>query len=173
MIEKRIQDLSNLYTEMKQRFRAIKLDVLDEENALEHIVFTDIKNYLTELLKILPKDVDIHFADRLTIRLWRNAPYCDKGGETLWTDIVIIDDTESKECMTFDESFHGLKFATYEEKAEYLRLNTLEFMCSHWKEIKSEILNQTVEQLNYYILRQLERIKDKQKKLQTFKNWRV
>ncbi len=173
MVEKGIQELCNLYTEMTKRFRAIKLDCLDAENDLEHTVFSDIQNYLTELLNILPKDVDIHYSDRLTIRLWRNAPYYDKGGETLWTSIVLIDDNEAKECMAFDENFHGLQFATYDSKVEYIRLNTLEFMCSDWQKIKKEILNQTAEQLNYYILRNLERIKSKQEKLQTFKDWRV
>lgn len=60
MVEKGIQELCNLYTEMTKRFRAIKLDCLDAENDLEHTVFSDIQNYLTELLNILPKDVDIH-----------------------------------------------------------------------------------------------------------------
>lgn len=173
MVERGIQELCNLYTEMKKRFRAIKLDCLDEENALEHIVFSDIKNYLTELLNIIPKDIDIHFADRLTIHLWKNAPYYSKDGDTLWTDIVLIDDVEAKECMAFDENFHSLQFVSFESKAEYLRLNTLEFMCSDWQEIKKSILNQTAEQLNYYILSQLERIKSKQEKLQTFKDWGI
>lgn len=173
MVEKGIQELCDLYKEMTKRFRAIKLDCLDMEDDLEHIVFSDIKNYLTELLNILPKDIDIHYADRLRIRLWRNAPYYDKGGETLWTGIVLIDDKEAKECMAFDENLHGLQFAAYDGKVEYLRLSTLEFMCSHWRKIKSEIFNQTAEQLNDYILRQLERIKNKQEKLQSFKDWRI
>lgn len=173
MIEKEIQQLCSLYTEMTKRFREIKFDGLDEENALEHVVFSDIGNYLTELLKALPRDVDIHYNNRLTIRLRHNAPYDDKNGNSLWADIVLIDDAEAKECMSFDENFHGLQFAAYDKKCEYLRLNTLEFMCSHWNEIKSEILNQTVEQLNYYVLRQLERIKSKQEKLQSFSDWRV
>lgn len=173
MIENGIQELCNLYAEMKKRFKTISIDCLDEENALEHIVFSDIKNYLAELLNIIPRDIDIYFADRLTIHLWRNAAYYDKGGTTLWTDIVLIDDVEAKDCMAFDENFHGLQFVSFESKAEYLRLNTLEFMCSNWQELKKAILNQTAEQLNYYILRQLERIKSKQEKLQTFKDWGI
>lgn len=173
MVEKGIQELCNLYTEMTKRFRAIRLDCLDEENALEHIVFSDIKNYLAEHLNIIPKDIDIHFADRLTIHLWKNAPYYDKDGKTMWTDIILIDDIEANECMSIDENFYGIQFVSFESKAEYLRLNTLEFMCSNWQEIKKTILNQIAEQLNYYILRKLERIKSKQEKLQTFKDWGI
>lgn len=173
MVEKSIQELCSLYTEMTKRFREIRLDVLDKEDALEHVVSSDIRDYLTELLKILPRDVDIHYNNRLTIRLWHNAPYSDKKGESLWTEIILIDDNEAKECMSFNENFHDLQFAAYDGKCEYLRLNTLEFMCSQWKEIKSEVLNQTAEQLNEYILRQLERIKRKKEKLQSFHDWRV
>ncbi len=173
MIELKIQELCSLYTEMTKRFGDIRLDCLDDENALEHVVFSDIRDYLTELLNVFPKDIDIHYGDRLTIHLWKHAPYSDKNGEHLWTDIVLIDDNEAKDCMAFDEDFHGLQFAAYDSKAEYMRLNTLEFICSNWPKIKGEILSQTAEQLNHYILRQLKRIKSKQEKLQAFREWRV
>lgn len=171
MVEKGIQELCSLYTEMTRRFRDIKLNLLDEENVLEHIVLDDMKAYLMELLAILPRDIDIHFSDRLVIRLWRNAPYYNRGGESLSANIILIDDAESAECMVVDENFQGLQFAACNGKTEYLRLGTLEFMCSNWKELKKSILNQTAEQLDDYILKQLERIKGKQEKLQAFKDW--
>lgn len=173
MVEKGIQELCSLYTETTKRFRDICTNLLDEEITLEHVVLNDIKDYLMELLAILPRDVDIHFSDRLTIRLWKNAYYQNESGESLSADIILVDDVMAEKCMVFDKNFQGLQFTACDVEAEYIRLNTLEYMCSNWQEIKKEILSQTAEQLGYYITKRLETIKSRHDRLNAFKDWRL
>lgn len=171
MVEKSIQELCNLYTEMTERFRAIRNDCFDEEDALERAVLSDIKDYLMGLLEILPRDVTVHFEDRLTIYFMQDATCQDYMGGIMHTDIVLVGDSMTYGCMSLDEKFYGMKFSGFEKKVEGFHLGTLEFMCANWREVKKAICHQVAETLDDYIQTRLRRVKGKAGRLKTFNDW--
>lgn len=171
MVEKRIQDLCNLYTEMTRRFREIREECFDEEDALERATLSDIKDYLMGLLEILPRDVTVHFEDRLTLYFLQDAACQDGMGGIIHTDIVLVGDSMTYGCMSLDEKFYSMKFSGFEKKVEGFHLGTLEFMCANWREVKKAICHQVAETLDDYIQTRLRRVKGKAERLKTFNDW--
>lgn len=173
MIKKTIQELCSLYTEMTERYSAIREECFDDEDALERAVLTDIKDYLMCLLDILPRDVTVHFDDRLTIYFMQDATCQDGMGGIMHTDIVLINDSMACQYMSFDERFYGMEFSGFEKKVEGFHLGTLEFMCANWREVKKAICHQVAETLDDYIQTRLRRVKGKAERLKTFNDWRL
>lgn len=172
MVEKTIQELCSLYAEMTKRFREIRENCFDDEDALECAVLSDIKDYLMALLEILPRDVIVHFEDRLTIYFLQDATCHDGGGRIIHVDIVLISDSMACQCMSFDERFYGMEFSGFEKKVDSFHLGTLEFMCANWREVKKAVCRQVAEALDCYIQTRLARIKGRAERLKTFNDWR-
>lgn len=171
MVEKKIQDLCNLYTEMTRRFREIREEYFDEEDALERAVLSDIKDYLMGLLEILPRDVTVHFENRLTIYFLQDAVCHNGEGRIIHTDIVLINDSVTCRCMSFDEKFYGMNFSGFEKKVEGFHLGTLEFMCANWRKVKKAVCHQVAETLDCCIQTCLWKIKGRAERLKTFNDW--
>lgn len=173
MVEKTIQELCSLYTEMTKRFREIRESCFDDEDALECAVLSDIKDYLMGLLEILPRDVTVYFEDRLTIYFMRDAICHDGRGRIIHTDVVLISDNMTCQCMSLDDRFYGMEFSGLEKKVDDFHLGTLEFVCANWREIKKAVCRQVAEALDYYIQTCLGRIKGRAERLKTFNDWRL
>lgn len=173
MIEKEIQELSSLYKEMTNRFRAIKRDGVEEEIQVEHVVIKDIEAYLMELLHVLPKSITIYYNDRLSIHLWKNTYYNNADGDTFQTDAIIVDDNVNESVMIFDKQLESMKFCGMDNLSTSMNLSTLEFMCAEWKNIKQEVYANVVSELDERIRHRLEQINNKKQKLQNFKDWKV
>ncbi len=172
MVSQAIKDLSNLYTETKKKFRKISLDVLDEEINLEQAVLADIQVYFAELLKTIPKSMCV-CGERIAIDLLKNVSCNLPDGSELQMDAVLINDKNiCKEAMVLDNALVNVKFLGVEQKTTNISIDTITYLCSSWKDIWAETENQVVEELEYRIKQQLEKVNKKKEHLQAMKDWK-
>lgn len=173
MVDQAIKELSSLYTATKKQFKEIRLNVIDEECKLEQVVVEDIQIYFSELLKTIPRTM--HVCDeRIVIDLLKNVS-CDlPDGSAAQMDAVLISDRKIyKEAMVLDNALLKIKFLGVEQKTSIVCIDTITYLCNNWKDIWTQTENQIIEELEYRIKQQLEKMKSKKDHLQALKDWNV
>ncbi len=174
MVNEEIRKLSMQYSAVLEKYRKA-----EKENAactvkLEKEILKEIKDYLYEILSVLPVSVNA-WLDGYYVHFCKGIKYDTVEGlygKTM--DAVIIRDTKSRgPCMVFDNALKGLYFKEMENPSIPIPAGLLETICINWGTWKKSLDGSITGHLNHCIKLMESHTETAERRNGSIKGWEV